>query len=133
MAVDWRSELKKFAMKKIKEMLIAMGDEDIEVTPDQVQIYEVPFEINKETLKSLEPLALARIFAHMIMREDFELVEAISEILKEKGYETKIDIDESKKTANIIVKKPVGVEMITIPMKIYPDGMIVDFEKEDDL
>jgi hypothetical protein len=136
MAVDWRSELKKFAIKKIKEMLIAMGDEDAaDIMPDQVQIYEVPFEIKKENLENFEPLTLARIFAHMIMRDDFELAEATSNVLKNKGYETNIDIDETGKTANIIVKKTLEGEVkeIIIPMKIYPDGMIIDFEKENDL
>jgi hypothetical protein len=132
MAVDWRSELKKFAIKKIKEMLIAMGDEDAaDVMPDQVQIYEVPFEIKKENLENFEPLTLARIFAHMIMRDDFELAEATSNVLKNKGYDVSIDINESGKTANIMVKKTNMEEVIKIPMKIYPDGMIIDFEKED--
>jgi hypothetical protein len=134
MAVDWRSELKKFAMKKIKKMLAAMGDEDdIDVFPDQVQIYEVPFDIDKETLENFEPLSLARIYAHMIMKEDFELVKTISEILKKKGYETSINIDKTGKTADIVVKPQSGDTTITIPMKVYPDGMMVDFEKEDDL
>jgi hypothetical protein len=136
MAVNWKGELKKHAMKKIKEMLEKMGmlDEmEDKVSADNIQIIEVPFKFTQEMLECLKAEELARLYAHMIMREDFEHVELISTLLQKKGFVVVIDTNETERTADIVIKPQSGETSITIPMKVYPDGMIIDFEKEDDM
>jgi hypothetical protein len=136
MAVNWKGELKKHALKKIKEMLDRMGmlDElEDRVSTDNIQVIEVPFKFTQEMLDSLDVKDLSRLYAHMIMREDFEHAGLISNLLQKKGFEVTIDTYEIEKRADIVIKPQSGATTITIPMKVYPDGMMIDFEKEDDI
>jgi len=56
--------------------------------------------------------------------------------LEKKGYNIKIETDDVKRVGSINVYKKsrtkVKKPVVTVPMKIYPDGMIVDFEKQGD-
>ena len=56
--------------------------------------------------------------------------------MEKKGYNIKIETDDVKRVGSINVYKKsrtkVKKPVVTVPMKIYPDGMIVDFEKQGD-
>jgi len=125
--VNWESELKRYLAKKFKEI---MGEE---IPLENIHAVEVDFNL---TLSALTISELGNIYAFAIMKEDFEQAKKLSEQLEKKGYNIKIETDDVKRVGSINVYKKsrtkVKKPVVTVPMKIYPDGMIVDFEKQGD-
>lgn len=125
--VNWESELKRYLAKKFKEI---MGEE---IPLENIHAVEVDFNL---TLSALTVSELGNIYAFAIMKEDFEQAKKLSEQLEKKGYNIKIETDDVKRVGSINVYKKsrtkVKKPVVTVPMKIYPDGMIVDFEKQGD-
>jgi hypothetical protein len=76
---------------------------------------------------------LANIYSFAIMKEDFEDAKKIADELHKRDIEIKIETDDKKKTGviNFYLKPQVSIPYVDIKMKILPDGMIVDFEKEN--
>ncbi len=125
--VNWESELKRYLAKKFKEI---MGEE---IPLENIHAVEVDFNL---TLSALTISELGNIYAFAIMKEDFEQAKKLAEQLEKKGYNIKIETDDVKRVGSINVYKKsrtkVKKPVVTVPMKIYPDGMIVDFEKQGD-
>lgn len=124
--LNWESELKRFLAKKFNEIV---DDEDYEISTDNIQTVEIQMELDLPTLTVRE---LAHIYAFAIMKEDFEHAEILANELLRRELIIKIETDEVKKTSAINVYDTFEKIITAIPMKIYPDGMMVDFENDDD-
>lgn len=123
--VDWENELKKYLAKKFE----AIMGESIPIENIHTIEMNVDLDLSDSTL-TIEDLA--NIYAFAIMKEDFEYAKAIADELAKRNCEIKIDVDEKNKvgTINLYVKPETAVAYIDIKMKILPDGMMIDFEKE---
>lgn len=125
--VNWESELKRYIAKKFKEM---MGEE---IPLENIHTIEVEMNLN---LSGLTISELGNIYAFAIMKEDFEHAKKLAAYLNKKGFKIKIETDDVKKIGNINIYKKSRAKVkkpeVIIPIKIYPDGMIVDFEKQGD-
>jgi len=122
--VDWEKELRKYIAKKIKEKL------GFDVNPDEISTLEINTDIDL-TLLDIEELAM--VYAFAIMREDFEHAKNISDELKTRDCEIKIDIDEKSKSGaiNVYMKPKTEVAYLDIKLKVLPDGMMIDFDKQE--
>jgi hypothetical protein len=109
--VNWETDLKKYIAKKLSKI------KGFNINPDEIKGFRVNTDID---ISKLDIRELATIYAFAIMQENFEQANAIVEEFARKNCEVKIDVDDFKKTGNIDVH-----------MKILPDGMIMDFEKEN--
>lgn len=130
--VNWENEFKRFFVKKIKELT------GKEIPLENIQAIKINFDLDVFSLTIKE---LGHIYALAIMKENFEEAKKFAEHLSERGYDIKIETDDVKRIGSIdIYKKPRTRRktknkkpVVSIPMKIYPDGMVVDFDKHDDL
>jgi hypothetical protein len=122
---SWHNEFKKFFIKKFKGM---MG-EDFDISPDNITIIEIPMDIDVSQLSLKE---LTSIYAHAIMKEDYEGAEGIKKEIIKRGYEIKIEAGENKNEAVLRTFNPEKPDMeeITIDMKVNKDTLMIDFEKE---
>lgn len=125
--VNWESELKRYLAKKFKEI---MGEE---IPLENIHAVEVDFNL---TLSALTISELGNIYAFAIMKEDFEQAKKLAEELEKRKHSIKIEIDDVKRVGSINVYKKsrakVKKPVVSVPIKVYPDGMIVDFEKQGD-
>ncbi len=121
--VNWEDELKRYLAKKFKEIV----GEDMPL--ENIRMVQLNADLN---LPQLSVKDLARIYGFAIMKEDFEQAKKIAEELETRHCKIEIDIDEKKHTGTInIYQLPVAnTSYLTIPLKVYPDGMMIDFEKE---
>jgi len=121
--VNWEDELKRFLAKKFKEVV----GEDMPL--ENIHMIQVDFDLN---LSQLSVKDLGQVYGFAIMKEDFEQAKKIAEELEIRHCKIDIEIDEKKCIGNInIYQLPVtGTAFLSIPLKVYPDGMMIDFEKE---
>lgn len=126
--VNWQKELKKFLAKKFNEMV---DDEENYVTPENIMTLEIEFDLELNLLTSKE---LTHIYAYAVMKEDFEAAKRLMKEINNRGYYVKMDINEKENTGliNVIDHKNPDKIISSVPIKIYPDGLMVDFEKEED-
>jgi predicted RNase H-related nuclease YkuK (DUF458 family) len=122
--VNWENELKKYIARKVHDI---MG---VEIPVENILTFELNLDLDLPTLTIEE---LGYIYAFAIMKENFEQAKAISEELANRNCEIKLDIDEKSKTGviNLYVKPEVAIAYIDIQMKVLPDGLMIDFEKEN--
>jgi hypothetical protein len=122
--VNWEDELKRYIARKFKE---TMG-EDIPL--DHIYTLELNVDLD---LPSLSIHDLASIYSFAIMKEDFEEAKKIADELQKRDCEIRIETDDKNKTGviNFYIKPQVSIPYLDIKMKILPDGMMVDFNKED--
>jgi hypothetical protein len=121
--LNWQYELKKYIAKKFHEK---MG---FEIGVENIHTVEMNLDLD---LPELSINDLAHIYAFGIMKEDFEQAEKIANELKRRKCVINIDTDNSKNVGVISItkkskKNPIS---INIPLKVYPDGVMIDFEKE---
>jgi uncharacterized protein YfkK (UPF0435 family) len=122
--VNWEDELKQYIVKKFKENF------NEEISIEKIQTVEIKVD---EDLSSFDINELAYMYAFAMMKETFEEAKAISDEFAKRNCEIKFDIDDANKTGviNIYLRPETSVACIDIQMKILPDGVIIDFEKED--
>jgi hypothetical protein len=122
--VDWESEFKKYIVEKFKDKL------GFEISPASIKGLYVNTNID---LSLLEINDLAIVYAFAIMREDFEQAKRITDELAIRDCTISIDTDDLKKTGVInVYKKPeTKTAYIDVKMKVLPDGMMIDFEKQN--
>jgi len=121
--VDWEKELREYISRKMKDRL------GLDVSPSEIQTIPVDFDMD---FKELDIEELAMIYAFAIMKEDFEQAKTIADELKTRDCTVVIDVDDFKKTGVInVYKQPeTAVAFIDIKLKVLPDGMIIDFDKQ---
>jgi len=121
--VEWEKEFKKYIANKFREKL------GFNIDPHDIKKLEVNTNIDLTQLLVDE---LAMVYAFAIMREDFEQAKVIADELETRNCEVKIDVDDANKSGaiNIYLKPEVSIPYLDIKMKILPDGMIIDFEKQ---
>ena len=122
--INWEDELKRYIARKFKEI---MG-EDIPL--EHIHTIELNVDLD---LPALSIKDLASIYSFAIMKEDFEEAKKIADELQKRDVEIKIETDDKKKTGviNFYLKPQISIPYLDIKMKILPDGMMVDFEKEN--
>lgn len=122
--VNWQTELKRFLVKKYKEV---MGEE---ISTENIQTIEIPFDLDLSLLTIKE---LGHIYAFAIMKEDFEHTDGLANEIAKRGCGIKIDTNNIKQTGTIIIYQNDNPEkpVFSVPIKIYPDGIIVDFENDE--
>jgi len=121
--LNWQYELKKYLAKKFYEK---MG---FEIGVENIYTIEMNLDLDL-SLISIDDLA--HIYAFSIMKEDFEEAKKVADELKKRKCNIEIDTDSSKNVGSIKItkkskKKPISIQ---IPLKVYPDGVMIDFEKE---
>lgn len=122
MAIDWQDELKKYVVRKHKELT---GEElPLEAITDITIDFDVDF-------KDLSINDLGNMYSFSLMMEKYEFAEKVHNELKLRGCKVDINLDESRKTGmvNIYTQPNVSVEKIEINLKILPNGLMVDFDK----
>jgi hypothetical protein len=121
--VNWEDELKRFLAKKFKEVI------GTDIPLENIHTIEMNVDLN---LSQLSVEDLGQIYGFAIMKEDFEQAKKVAEELEIRHCTISIDIDEKKHVGSInIYQLPVtDTVFLAIPLKVYPDGMIIDFEKE---
>lgn len=122
--IDWENELKHYIKKKFEKL---MG---IELPLENIKTIQLDLDFDYELLDMEE---LANIYVFAIMKEDFEEAKEIKKELKSRDCEVKLDINEKDKTGVLYVhyKPELELESITIHLKILPDGMMIDFDKNN--
>lgn len=125
--VNWEKELKKFLAKKFNEIF---DDEDMQISPENIQTVDVEFEVDVNLLTEGE---LLHIYAFAMMREDFEYAKKMSDELKKRGYAVKMNLDEKNKNGSIemISNANENTPLISIPILLHPEGIMIDFESEE--
>lgn len=126
--VNWQKELKKFLAKKFNEMV---DDDEYHVSPENIMTLEIEFDLQLNQLTDKE---LTHIYAYAVMKEDFEAAKKLTQEINVRGYDVEINTDEEKNAGiiNVIDHKKPNKIICSVPVKVYPDGLMVDFEKEDD-
>jgi len=122
--VNWEKEFKNYIAKKVKETL------GFEIDAQNIGALSVNTNIDL-TLLDIEELAM--VYAFAIMREDFEQAKIISDELETRNCDIKIDINDDNKTGaiNVYLRPEVSVAYLDIKLRVLPDGMIIDFEKQN--
>jgi hypothetical protein len=124
--VDWE---KSFRAYLIKKMSIVLG---IEIADDSVEIIDVSDYVDFEvTTLALEELPM--IYAFALMRENFESAKEISDEIESRNARITFDIDEKTNTGqiNLYVEPETDVAYANIKMVITPDGVMVDWDKQN--
>jgi hypothetical protein len=122
--VNWEEEFKKYVVRKMKKVL------GYEIQPSEITKLIVNTDVDLTTLIVQE---LATVYAFAIMREDFEYARKVADELETRDCEVKIEMDDVSKTGaiNIYLKPKSEVVYIDIKMKLLPDGMMIDWEKQN--
>ena len=122
--INWKDELKRYIARKVKEMT----GEDVPL--GHIHTVEIHTDID---YSSMSIKYLASTYAFAIMKEDFEDAKKVADELEKRDIEIKIETDESKHTGsiNFYMKPQVSIPYLDIKLKVLPDGMMIDFEKEN--
>jgi len=122
--VNWKDELKRYIARKVKETT----GEDVPL--DHIHTIEIHADLDYSSMSIKD---LASIYAFAIMKEDFEDAKKVANELEKRDIEIKIETDESKHTGsiNFYMKPQVSIPYLDIKLKVLPDGMMIDFEKEN--
>jgi len=123
--VNWQNELKKYTAKKLKSTL------GIDVTPDQID--DIEFTLENVNLSETTNNELLMLYAFTIMDETFEQAKMISDEFNNRGISIQTNTNNVEKSANIVIynnKKPNNI-INDIKMRLLPDGMVIDFEKQN--
>jgi hypothetical protein len=122
--IKWKEEFKKYLAKKFNEK---MG---FEINPQNIHSIEINTEI-KIDLLSIEDLAFTYAFA--IMDENFEQAKFINDEFTKRNCEIKINIDEKNHSGTIDVYQlpEINCALLSVQLKVLPDGMMIDFEKQN--
>lgn len=122
--VDWESSLKRYLVKKFKETL------GLDITEDNIKTFTVN---DTDDFSSLLLEELITLYAFALMREDFERAKLIADEVESHNARIVFDVDEPNKTGEIkIFVEPENVSAdIQMFMKIEPDGVVIDWEKQN--
>jgi hypothetical protein len=122
--LNWKDELKRYIAKKVKEMT------GKDVPLDHIHTVEVNTELDYSSMSIKD---LSSIYAFAIMKEDFEDAKKVANELKKRNIKIKIETDENNQSGsiNFYLKPEMSTPYIDIKMKVLPDGMMIDFEKEN--
>lgn len=123
--VNWKNELKKYTAKKLNEKL------GIDVTPDQID--DIEFTLDNVNLSDAEDNELLILYAFAIMDETFEHANSISNEFTNRGILIEMKTNDVEKSANIVISNvdEPNIVINDVKMKLLPDGMIIDFEKQN--
>lgn len=122
--VDWESSLKKYLVKKFKETL------GLTITEESITRFEVNPDVDLNGLLLEE---LITIYAFALMREDFERAKVVADEVESYNARIAFDVDEANKTGEIkIFVEPSNASAdIIMYMKILPEGVVIDWEKQN--
>ena len=122
--VNWEDEFKRYVARKMK------GTLGMEVNPNEINVIRVNTDID---LKLLTIEELATVYAFAIMREDFEYAKTVADEFDTRNCDVKIDMDDASKTGaiNIYLRPNVATAYIDVKMKLLPDGMMIDWDKQN--
>ena len=122
--VNWESEFKRYLAKKFKEVI---GEE---LPIENISTIKVNMDIDI-TLLTIKELAL--IYAWAIMQENYEQAEIVKQELTKRNGKIEFDIDEKTKTGtiNVYIVPKTSITCVDIKIKVLPDGMMIDFDKEE--
>lgn len=124
MGIDWEKSLKQYIIKKFKEKL------GIDVPLSAIAGIELNFSMD---FSDVELRDLGMMYALSIMAENYEATANIDKELKKRNCTVKLNLDEKKGegTVDIFMTPKQAVENIQINLIVTPDGMMVDWDKED--
>lgn len=124
MGIDWEKPFKKYIIKKFKKEM------NIDLPFDAISTIQMDLNIDFSVLKLKE---LAMLYSMSIMTENYEQAQKISKELKKRNCILKINIDEKKRegTVDIFLQSQTEVAIVQINLIATPDGMMVDWEKEN--
>ena len=122
--VEWEDDFKKYIASKLSKTL------GYEILGDSIIDINVNGDANYEEANISE---LANLYAFSIMKEEYETTKLIADELEKRNCEIKVDCDDRDKTGviNIYLKPNVTVAYVDIKMKVLPDGMVIDWEKQN--
>lgn len=123
--LNWQDDLKRYIAKKFKQ---ETGEE---IPLANIKTVEVHVDIDLAKLSIIE---LTYMYAFSLMKEDFEYAQKIADVIKTKKHRIDIETDESKRTGSINVYKDTKRKskvVAHVSLKVLPDGMMIDFEKEE--
>lgn len=123
MAVNWEDELKRYIRKNFKEK---MG---VELPNTDIIIEDVSFDMDLTVLNITD---LTRVYSFAIMKEDFEAASIVKTEFENRNCRLKLINDDKTKTAMLkVFEKYKRKPSIEYEFKILPDGLLVDFEKNN--
>jgi hypothetical protein len=123
--LNWQDDLKRYIAKKFKQ---ATGEE---IPLANIKTVEVHADIDLAKLSITE---LTYMYAFSLMKEDFEHAQRIADVIKEKKHRIEIETDDSKRIGSVNVYKDTKRKskvVAHVSLKVLPDGMMIDFEKEE--
>lgn len=122
MAIDWHDELKKYIVRKHKELT----GEDLPI--EKISDVNIDFDVD---FKDLSVHDLGNMYSFALMMEKYEFAEKVHEELKSRGCTVDVNLDEDKKSGIIDIhyEPKAKLQPINISMKILPSGVMVDFDK----
>ena len=123
MGIDWEKSLRSYIVKKFKEKL------GIDLPLNAIGEIELDFGLD---FSEVELKDLGMMYALSIMAEKYEASTNIKKELKKRNCSVKLNLDEKKRegTVNIYLPKK-KVENIQIFLIVTPDGVMVDWDKEN--
>lgn len=122
--VDWEDSYKRYVTRKYEEI---MGEP---LPIGNISTCDVNVDLDI-TLLSIDEMAYMYAFA--IMKEDFEQAKILSDEFEKRNSRIEIEVDADEKTAivNVYLQPNKKIESIDIKMKILSDGMMIDFDEDD--
>jgi len=122
--VKWEEEFKKYVVRKMKKVL------GFEIQTSEISKLVVNTDVDLTLLTIPE---LATVYAFAIMREDFEYAKVVATEFEVRNCDVKIEMDDVSKTGaiNVYLKPNTAVAFIDVKMKLLPDGMMIDWEKQN--
>jgi len=121
--VNWEGDLKNHIIKKIKKST----GEDID--GDSI----VLFETDCGNFIELPTSGLINAYVFSLMKENFEQSKEILDELSNRDCEVNIVFDNKNQKGEVIVyeKTKKDTPHIKIPLKVFPDGIVIDFDAYD--
>jgi len=120
--VNWKEELNKYIAKKLSTKFGYIID------PSKLSDLELNDDINIDEIQTQD---LIMVYSFALMSENFEKADRIKERLKNDGYGVKIVVEGN--SAVIEQYEPTDETLVysKVYMIITPDGMIMDFERQN--
>jgi len=124
MSVNWETSFKKYIARIFKK---EMGF-DMDVNNISKIIINTDVDLSLISLYEL-----GWIYAFSIMQENFEQSNLVKEELKKRNCEIDLYINEMTKEGviDLYIQPKTETKCLEIKLKVLPDGLMIDFDKED--
>ncbi|MFW6246552.1 MAG: hypothetical protein ACOC22_00050 [bacterium] len=119
MSTDWNEDLKKYVVRKHKELT----GEDLPI--EAISDVNIDFDVDFNDLSDHD---LGNMYSFALMMEKYEFAKKIDTELKLRGCTIDLDLNEEKK--NGVINIQTKSKSIIIDMEVLPSGcLMVDFNK----